>query len=243
VPRSGRVVGDSSYPGDERPLALTAKDALRHLYLLGPTGVGKSTLMAHLALADARDGRGLVVVDPKGDLVDESLNAAREPLGRRRVVFDPSDANRPVGLNPLAGPPQQAPLLADRIVSVFRSLYGDNLGPRSEDILHSGLLTLAYAGNQTLAALPLLLSDAGFRQRLTAQLDDPLGLGSFWQWYESVSDAERRQATAPLMNKLRAFLVRPAMRRMLGQVEPRFSAAPSLHREENPARQILWLKR
>jgi hypothetical protein len=222
IPRRGRVVGDSTYPGNERPLAISGKDALRHTYLLGPTGVGKSTLIAHLALADARDGRGVIVVDPKGDLVDEI--AARLPAERLDdvVVFDPSDADRPIGLNPLRGPRSQAPVLADRIVSVFRALYGDNLGPRSEDILHSGLLTLAYAGNQTLTALPLLLTNPGFRQRLTAHLGDPLGLGSFWQWYEGISEAERRQAIAPISNKLRAFLVRPTMRRMLGQVEPRF---------------------
>ncbi len=118
---------------------------------------------------------------------------------------------------------QQAPLLADRLVSIFRRIYGDNLGPRSEDILHAGLLTLALHGGQTLPMLPLLFTHAGYRRRLTATLNDPLGLGSFWSWFEGTSEAERRAATAPLMNKLRAVLLRPSLRRALGQAGPRFS--------------------
>jgi hypothetical protein len=223
VPRVGRVVGDSISSGKTRPLALNGVDAQRHTWLMGPTGVGKSTLMGQLILADIRDGRGVIVIDSKRDLIDDVL--ARLPDDRRDdvVVLDPSDPDALVGFNPLSGSPAQAPLLADRLVSIFRSLYGDNLGPRSEDILHAGLLTLGLAGNQTLPALPLLFTNTEYRRRLTANLNDPLGLGTFWSWFERISDAERRNAVAPLMNKLRAFLLRPSMRRTLGQAEPRFS--------------------
>lgn len=223
VPRTGRVVGVSTYPGTARPLALNLPDAARHAYLLGPTGVGKSTLMARLALADAESGRAVVLVDSKRDLVDDVLARLPEHRLDDVVVLDPSDTHAVVGLNPLRGPRSAAPLLADRLVAIFRQLFGDNLGPRSEDILHAGLLTLALSGGQTLAGLPLLYSHAGYRRRLVAVLDEPLGLGTFWTWFEGISDAERRQAVAPLMNKLRAFLLRPAMRRTLGQAEPRFS--------------------
>jgi hypothetical protein len=193
------------------------------MYLLGPTGVGKSTTLGQLVLADARAGRGAVLIDSKGDLVDDVLARLPEERLADVVVLDPADDQHPVGLNPLQGAASEAPLLADRLVNIFRQLYGENLGPRSEDILHASLLTLASAGNQTMAALPLLLTNASFRRRIVSGLDDPLGVGSFWQWYEAISEAERRQAVSPLMNKLRAFLLRPAMRRMLGQTHPRFS--------------------
>lgn len=223
VPRNGRIIGDGTFPGTERPVALRPQDALRHCYLLGPTGVGKSTVLAQLALADAKAGRALVLIDSKGDLVDDVLSRLPENRLDDVIVIDPTEANWAVGLNPLRGRADEAPMLVDRLVSIFRQIYGDNLGPRSEDILHSGLLTLAYAKGQTLAALPLLLTNQAFRRQLTANLDDPLGLGSFWSWYEGLSEGERRQVVAPLMNKLRSFLLRPSMRRMLGQAEPHFS--------------------
>lgn len=222
VPQKGRVVGKVNYPGADRTVALNKTDVARHLLLLGPTGVGKSTLMGQLALADAREGRGLILVDNRRDLVDDVLARLPEDRLDDVVVIDPSADGDIVGFNPLAGPPEQAPLLADRLVNIFRQLYGDNLGPRSEDILHAGLLTLALYGGQTLPMLPLLFTHAGYRRRLTAGLNDPLGLGSFWSWFEGTSEAERRSATAPLMNKLRAVLLRPSLRRALGQTAPRF---------------------
>lgn len=223
VARSGRILGDGTYPGTERAVALKPSDALRHCYLLGPTGVGKSTLLSQLALADARANRACVLIDSKGDLVDDVL--ARIPDERLDdvVVIDPTEPDWAVGINPLRGRADEAPMLVDRLVNIFRQIYGNNLGPRSEDILHAGLLTLASDGKQTLASLPLLLTNQSFRRSLTKQIDDPLGLGSFWAWYEQLSDGEQRQVVAPLMNKLRTFLLRPSMRRMLGQPEPRFS--------------------
>jgi len=223
VARMGRVIADCTFPGGERPLALNLPDALRHLWLIGPTGVGKSTVMGNLCLTDARDGRALVLVDSKGDLVDDVL--ARLPESRLDdvVVIDPGRSDNVVGLNPLATSHADVPLAVDRLVHVFRQLFGENLGPRSEDILHAGLLTLAYAGDQTLAHLPLLFTQPAYRRLMLGGITDPLGLGSFWQWWEKISEAERRQAVAPLMNKLRAILLRPAIRRTLGQATPGFS--------------------
>jgi hypothetical protein len=223
VARRGRVVGDVDFASTKRPIALNGTDALRHLLVLGPTGVGKSTVMGQLALADAAAGRGLILIDNRRDLIDAVMARLPEERLADVVVLDPSDQALVVGFNPLAGRPGEAPLLADRIVNIFRRVYGDNLGPRSEDILHAGLLTLALSGGRTLPMLPLLFTNASFRRQLIAPLDDPLGLGSFWSWFEGISEAERRAATAPLMNKLRSVLLRPALRRALGQAEPRFS--------------------
>ena len=222
VPRTGRIIGDVIASGRSRPVALNAVDAARHALLLGPTGTGKSTLMGQLALADAHDGRGVILVDNRRDLVDDIL--ARLPAERLDdvVVLDPSGGDSVVGFNPLAATAAEAPLVADRLVGIFKRIYGTDLGPRSEDILHAGLLTLALAGGQTMPALPLLFSNPEFRRQVTGGLDDPLGLGSFWAWFEGISDAERRAATAPLGNKLRLFLSRPALRRALGQTSPRF---------------------
>jgi len=221
IPSEGRVVVDSSYPGTTRPLALNPPSALQHLHVLGPTGVGKSTLLLNLICQDMDDGRAVVVIEPKGDLIADVL--ARVPKERLDdvVLLDPAD-DAPVGLNALATRSNSSDLVADQLLAVFRGLYHQYFGPRTQDVLHACLLTLAKTPGMTLTALPLLLSNPGFRRSIIGSLDDPIGLGSFWSWYEGISEAERQQAIAPVMNKLRAFLLRPALRGVIGQAQPKF---------------------
>lgn len=222
VAMSGRIIGDSTFPGDIRPMALSPADSLLHLHTIGPTGVGKSTLLLNLITQDIAAGRAVVVIDPKGDLIDEVT--ARIPDKRLDdvVVLDPADASRPVGLNPLRPAGRMPELVADQVLAVFHGLYRDNWGPRTQDILHASLLTLIGRPDATLCALPVLLSDPGYRRKVISQITDEIALRPFWSWFESVSDAERQQAIAPVMNKLRAFLLRPRMRAVIGQATPSF---------------------
>jgi hypothetical protein len=101
IPKSGTVVADSTYPGTDRPIALDVEARLRHVHVLGPTGVGKSTLLANIIVTDIRDGHGVIVIDAKTDLVADVL--ARVPARRQDdvIVLDPADTMRPVGINPL----------------------------------------------------------------------------------------------------------------------------------------------
>lgn len=218
-----RVIADVRVPGSTEPLALPAERALHHLHLLGPTGVGKSTLAASLVIQDIEDGRAVIVIEPKGDLVADIL--ARVPKARQDdvVVLDPNDP-APVGLNPLATDGRRPELVADGMLSVLKQLYGKNIGPRSADILYAGLLTLAQRPDASLVMLPLLLTNPGFRRSLTKDLHDPLTLRPFWETFERWSEAERAAAVAPVMNKLRP-LVRPGLRGVLGQRRPRFTVS------------------
>lgn len=218
----GRIVGRSTAPGDERLIGLGIEDARHHLHVIGPTGVGKSTLLANLILQDAAAGRSVVVVEPKGDLIEDVL--ARLPAERADdvVVLDPGDTSAPVGLNPLLARGRSSELIADQVLAVFHGLWSSNWGPRLQDILHSSLLTLAGRDDASLCLLPALLTNPAVRQRLRGQVDDPVGLEPFWAWFDSISDAERQQAIAPVLNKLRPFLLRPSVRTIVGQVQPRF---------------------
>jgi Type IV secretion-system coupling protein DNA-binding domain/TraM recognition site of TraD and TraG len=248
-----RTFADTTYPGRTQPLGLPVREALRHLHLLGPTGTGKSTVMLNLIVADVLAGHGVVVVDPKGDLIRDVL--CRIPDTRRSdvVVIDAADDQAPVGLNPLQvggqgqgrsqgqshgqqqdqdhgqhEGRQQRPseasceLLADSLLAVFKGLYADSWGPRTEDLLHASLLTLMTPPGATLVGLPLLLTNKAYRMQTLKGVDDPLVLEPFWRWYEGLSEAERSTVIAPLMNKLRAFLLRPSLRRVVGQPKPRF---------------------
>jgi hypothetical protein len=217
IRRTGRIIGEATFPGRERPLALSPTDSLRHLHLLGPTGVGKSTLLLNLITQDMQAGRGVVVIEPKGDLIADVL--ARTPPERANdvVLLDPTDTERPVGLNPLALGGRSPELAADQLLGLLHSLYAAHWGPRTHDILGASLLTLARLPGMSLAALPLLLTDAGFRRRVVAGVDDPIGLAPFWSSYEAWGEQERATAISPVMNKLRPLLLRPEMRVIVGQ--------------------------
>jgi hypothetical protein len=216
----GRVFATSTLPGLERPLGLRATDALQHVWVIGPTGSGKSTLLGRLIDADVRDGRAVVLIEPKGDLVQDVLEHLPANRAKDVVILDPTDS-APIGLNPLSSAGRRPELVADGLLSVFRQLYGEAIGPRSADILYAGLLTLAQRSEASLVMLPLLLTNDGFRRSLTATIRDPITLEPFWTQFNAWSEAERAAAIAPVMNKLRPLL-RPSVRGVLGQREPRF---------------------
>jgi hypothetical protein len=222
IPRKGRIIGKATFPGRERPLALTPTDSLRHLHALGPTGSGKSTLLLNLITQDIAAGRAVVVIEPKGDLIAEVLTHIPPDRLGDVVLLDPTDTERPVGLNPLALDGRSPELAADQLLGLFHSLYAAHWGPRTHDILGASLLTLARLPGMTLAALPLLLTDAGFRRRVVPGVADPIGLAPFWSAYEAWSEAERAAAIAPVMNKLRPLLLRPEMRAIVGQRQRSF---------------------
>nr|WP_232328129.1 DUF87 domain-containing protein [Kibdelosporangium sp. MJ126-NF4] len=199
--------------GQSRPVGLRVADARHHVHILGPTGSGKSELMARMVLDDADAGRGVVVIDPKGDLVEDILARLPARAGDRVVLLDSDSPSRPPVLNPLEG--EDVASTVDNLVSIFSRVYSSSWGPRTDDLLRSGLLTLrALPGVPTLMDLPRLLTNSSFRQRAMGQINDEI-LTGFWKWYDELSDATRAQVAAPLMNKLRGLLLRPFVRATL----------------------------
>ncbi len=208
-----RMLGDAD-SGPARPVALTVADARHHIHVLGATGVGKSTLLANMILTDAGAGRGALVIDPKGDLITDVLaRLPRSAIGRV-VVFDPQDPARPPAINVLAGP--DPAFAVDSIVTIFHRCFSSAWGPRVDDLLRSTCLTLTKVlrSRATLADVPRLLTDSAFRGRITAQLDDEL-LRGFWDSYQSLTPAGQATVIGPVMNKLRAVLLRPFIRHAL----------------------------
>lgn len=205
-----------------KKLSISPKDSLEHTVLLGPTGSGKSTAMEHLILADIRAGRSVLVIDPKQDLVNTLLARMPEERADDVVVIDPSSPN-PCGFNPLVFKNyQNKALIADAILSVLKELWKDSFGVRIQDILSAALLTLAEIDGASLLWLQPLLTDNSFRKRIISQVKDKVGLLPFWNEFEALSDLQRQQWIAPVLNKLRQFTLRPGLRNVLGQAHPKF---------------------
>ncbi|WP_276938375.1 type IV secretory system conjugative DNA transfer family protein [Ferrimicrobium acidiphilum] len=217
-------------PGPGAPIGIAARDIPLHLLAMGPTGVGKSTVLLNLIAADIAAGRPVLVIDPKYQLIRDIVERA---VPRARiddvVIIDPAEAmtGKVVGFNPLNVGDRDPDVVVDGLVAVLREVFHDGWGPRTEDIIHSALLTLARVGANrkspfTLIDLPRLLADERFRRGIIGEvLDDP-GLASFWSGYLAMSPGAQVQAIAAPMNKLRQYLLRPSLRAILGQAEPPF---------------------
>lgn len=216
-----------SIESQPRPLRISSQSAKKHLFLLGSTGTGKTTAMSHLILSDIKSkNHSVAVIDAKGQLTHEILERTPKEHDDDIVVISPT-AKRIVGINPfeLTKHGIEPEVIADYLLELFKGLYPDHFGIYSLDILSHAFLTLARIPNTNLVMLPQLLTNKTFRNKLLKDLKDPIGLESFWNWFELLSEAQRHQMLNPILNKFRQFLLRPQLRAMLGQSQPTFSLA------------------
>jgi hypothetical protein len=205
---------------DDRRTAVTIAqpDCLHHVHALGPIGTGKSTLLLNLALQDIVDGRGVAVFDPTGDLIRDLLERIPRSEAERVTLVDATLRDRPVGLNVLeCDDPDLYEVVTDQLVTIFRRTYERNWGPRTDDVLRAAILTLLHRRGATVCEVPVLLLRPQVRSQLVGLLDDPVGLEPFWEEYDRLSEAQRLQIVGPLLNKLRAVLLRRTVRNILGQ--------------------------
>lgn len=219
--QSERVIGVLAAQGRSEPVAIPIADAAFHTHLMGPTGSGKSTVMLNLIEADLRAGRGVFLIDPKGDLATDVL--ARVPASRHRdvVVIDPTSAS-PVGFNPLDTGGRDPSVTADTLLGIFESLFKENWGIRTADVLSAAFLTLARTPDANLLWLHPLLTNPGFRKKVLQAGQDPLGTDAFWRQYDAKKPEAQAVEIAPVLNKVRQLILRPGLRAVLGQSSARF---------------------
>lgn len=219
LPETGRMLGVSNLAGTPRPVAISSAASTRGLYILGPTGTGKTSLIKNLVSDDLRAGHGLAVIETNGDLIKELCDLIPPHRLDDVVLLDPTDRTYAVGFNPFAGSNDPS-LVADQINELFQRLWAAYFGPRTAQLAHMGLLTLAQREHATLLDLPRLFLDESFRAQVLRGLDDPVGLEPDWRWFVSLQERDQATVIAPLMNKVRQFTARASIRAIIGQAEP-----------------------
>lgn len=197
----------TEYRNKSMTFGIKGEDRRKHVYVIGKTGTGKSTLIANMAISDMRNKKGFAVIDPHGDLCEILLNYIPSFRVNDVVYLDPSDASHAFSLNPLeVQNPQQKELVVSGIVSIFHKLYAYTWGPRLEYILRNSILSVIDLPNSTLMMIPQILTNDSFRAKALEKIEDEV-LRNFWlNEFEQMHPRLKSEAMAPILNKVGQFL-------------------------------------
>lgn len=224
VKKNTNVFAKAMYKNKESIYGIKRTDRRRHMYVIGKTGTGKSTLLANMAINDLKNGEGLCVIDPHGDLVETLLDYIPAHRINDVVYFNPSDPEKTVQINLFEGKNvAHRELIASGIISIFQKLYGYSWGPRLEYILRNALLTLLTIDNARMSDIMDLLVNAKFREKMIGNLQDPI-LKSFWfDEYNKLNEKQRTESIAPILNKVGQFVSSPLIRNVVNAHKSSFS--------------------
>lgn len=228
IASSGLYIGVSRYRGIDRPIFIGDDDRRRHLYIIGKTGTGKSQLLEELVIQDVKAGKGLAVVDPHGDLIDGIL--ARIPAERAEdvIYFDPSDSERPMGLNMLeAQTEEQKHFVVTSIVGLMYKLYDPQktgiIGPRFEHAVRNAMLTVMSEPGSTFIEVVRILTDANFVQELLPKVQDPI-IRRYWtDQIAQTADFHKSEVLDYIVSKFGRFVTNKLMRNIIGQSQSSFN--------------------
>jgi hypothetical protein len=218
------VIGMRDAYGKQIPFGISLPDLRQHIYVIGKTGSGKTTLLRNMIVQHIALGHGVGLIDPHGDLAEELLNHIPRWRTDHLVYFNPSDLEYPIALNLLANVPKdERHLVASGIVGAFKSIWPDSWGPRMEYILYNAIAALLDCQNTSLLGVNRMLTDENYRAWVIRQIKDPF-IKEFWESeFAGYDERFRREAIAPIQNKLGQFLLNPVIRNILGQVKCKVS--------------------
>jgi hypothetical protein len=211
------IIGKTNYHNEGKIFGIKDNDRLGHIYCIGKTGVGKSTLLLNMAISDIERGNGLCIIDPHGDIAKNILQYIPNDRMEDLIYFDPIDPKHPITFNPLhAVHPKFHHLVASGIVSTFKKIWADSWGPRMEHILRFTLLTLLEYPHATLLDIQPLLTDADFRKNALGYVGNPDVLAFWHKEFEKYSPRLRSEAISPILNKTGIFLSSLPLKNIVG---------------------------
>jgi hypothetical protein len=222
MPAEGLRLGHNEYRGVDTEVHMAREDRRRHTYILGRTGSGKSYLMANMAIQDLRDGEGLCVIDPHGDLIQDILKYAPKERAEDIIVFEPFDTDRPLGLNMLeVDSEEQKDFAVQEMISIFYKLVTDPamLGPMFEHNMRNAMLTLMADKEHpgTITDIPRIFTDMEFQKYKVSKVQDPV-VRAFWEKeMAKTSDFHKSEMLGYLVSKVGRFVENSMMRNIVGQ--------------------------
>lgn len=226
IPDSGLYLGMSTFRGLSRPVYMQRDDRRRHMYVIGKTGVGKSEFLKDMILQDIKNGEGVCFIDPH-DTIDKLLPLIPPERAEDVILFDPSDTDRPMGLNMLeANTESEKHYVVSSIVGLMYKLYDPNktgiIGPRFEHAIRNAMLTVMYEKGSTFVEVVRALTDATFVQELLPKVEDPI-IRRYWtDQIAQTSDFHKSEVLDYIVSKFGRFVTNKMMRNIIGQSESAF---------------------
>ncbi len=228
IPTEGLYIGKSLFRGQEKSVYIGEDDRRRHMYIIGKTGVGKSEFLKDMIMQDIRAGKGVAVVDPHGDLIDDILALIPPQRAEDVILFDPSDTERPMGLNMLeADTEDQKHFVASSIINLMYKLYDPQktgiIGPRFEHSVRNAMLTVMAEKGNTFVEIVRVLTDMSFVQELLPKVDDPMVRRYWTDQIAQTSDFHKSETLDYIVSKFGRFVTNKMMRNIIGQSESAFN--------------------
>ncbi len=211
-------IGVTNYRNTNLYFGIKDRDRLQHIYVIGKSGTGKSTLLENMAISDIKRGNGICVIDPHGDIAEDIIKYVPDLRRQDLIYFNATDQENPIAFNPLKGiHPKYHHLVASGLISTFKKIWYESWGPRMEYILRFTLLTLLYMPDATLLDIQPLLTDKEVRAEVMTYVKDD-SIISFWQnEFEKFSPTLRAEAISPILNKTGLFITSTPLRNIVGQ--------------------------
>lgn len=228
MPKEGIILGEVEYRGIHTPVRMKRADRQRHLYVIGQTGSGKSVMLSSMAIQDIRNGEGVCVIDPHGDLVEDVLAGIPKERADDVVIFSPGDIERPLGLNMLEyETDQQKDFAVQEMVAIFYKLFGQEMiGPMFEHYMRNAMLAMMddKESGATLIEVPRMFTDAAFRKEKLKHVKNVI-VKNFWQQEYEQSQAGQQAADmlSYVISKIGRFLTNDMMRNIVGQAKSGFN--------------------
>jgi hypothetical protein len=212
------ILGQANFRDNKKIFGIKPVDRRRHVYIIGKTGMGKSTLLENMIFSDIEAGKGVGVIDPHGDLAEAVLNFIPAKRINDVILIDPADQEYAVAFNMLENVnPALNSIVCSGLVGIFKKIYADSWGPRLEHILRNTILALLEYPGTTMLGITRMLVDSDFRWKIVKKVQDPV-VKSFWlDEFAKMSDKFLVEAVSPIQNKVGQFLSSPTIRNIVGQ--------------------------
>ncbi len=211
---------ETNFRNQQQQFGIKKSDRRKHFYVIGKTGMGKTTLLENMAIQDIKAGKGIGIVDPHGEFAQKMLNFVPASRINDVIYFNPADLDYPIAFNAIEKVDlEHRHLIASGLIGVFKKIWAETWGPRLEYLLRNAILALLEYPSSTLLGIMRILTDKEYRQKVITKVEDPV-VRSFWtEEFTKYPDRFMAEAVAPIQNKVGQFLTSPLIRNIVGQTK------------------------